>query len=263
MKLRRIISALLAALLVLFLASCGEEEGDPAMAEELNGVIQAANSENQLSGSYVLEINFGEGNVLYYAKGDIEFDRGEKRVYADFRQTWLGSAEAVLNYYSNGTMIAVSDGEAIEVQRDAEELFSKFPYAKLPLWSNNGKIALGDNTAGKTYSFVSKDTAQICETAVGDIYSLVTVIKTPQRDKTQYGDTTVTYTVADGKIAACRYEFTVKLFDTPAYNPNGYTPPESEYTVDLKVSAKVSYSGFGNAEIKEYSESSESSEISS
>ncbi|MBO5786634.1 MAG: hypothetical protein J6R45_04850, partial [Clostridia bacterium] len=60
------------------------------------------------------------------------------------------------------------------------------------------------------------------------------------------------YTVKDGRVLGVRYEFDVKLFDTPAYVP-GYSVPESDYTVELHIVAKLSYENFGDqVEIKEY-----------
>ena len=57
----------------------------------------------------------------------------------------------------------------------------------------------------------------------------------------------------DNKVLSARYEFTVKLFDTPNGSAN-YTPPESEYTLELKVVAKVSYTDFGEGvKIEKYS----------
>lgn len=248
---RRFKALCVAISLAAVFCGCSGENSTNAAAEELNGAVSAVNEENSVSGDYVLEITFGAGNVLYYSKGNIKFDRSERKAFADFSHTWLGTAAAVLNYYSDGIMISVSDGELLETERDADELFSKFPYSQLPLCEDGCKVSVGSNSLGKTFSLTRSDTEKICETVVGDIYSLVTVIKKPQKDKTKYGDTTVTYTVSDGKAVACRYEFSVTLFDTPAYVP-GYQPSESEYSVELKVSAKVGYSDFG-VEVTEYS----------
>ncbi|MBQ3229640.1 MAG: hypothetical protein IJO64_00315 [Clostridia bacterium] len=249
--------------LVLSLAAvlCGCSSENKASAEavaELDSAIKATNGSDSAKGSYVLEITFGESSVLYYAKGDIEFDRAQKKAYADFDQTWLGSAVSVQNYYSNGRMTSVTNGEPLELERDENELFSKFPYSMLLPLEEDASIVLGNNSFGKTFSLARTDTSQICETVVGDIYSLVSVIKKPQRDKTKYSDASVIYTVSEGKVVSCRYEFTAVLFDTPAYVP-GYQPPESEYTVEVKVSAKVSYSEFGESvSVPDYSAPEES-----
>lgn len=242
---------LVLALAALLCGCSGGEKQDPSAAKELNGAVAAANEEASVSGDYLLEITFGAGNVLYYAKGNIEFDRAEKKAFAEFNWNWLGNSDKVRNYYSNGVMTSVSDGEVIKEDYADDELFSKFPYSALLLCEEDRAVTVGNNSIGKTFSVSRSDTEKICETVVGDIYSLVTVIKKPQKDKTKYGDTTVTYTVSDGKAVACRFEFSVTLFDTPSYVP-GYQPPESEYSVELKVSAKVGYSRFG-VEVAEYS----------
>ena len=105
------------------------------------------------------------------------------------------------------------------------------------------------------------NTENLSRLVIGDdIYSLVTVLKKPQKDKTEYSQAQCIYTVKDDKVVSAKYEFDVKLFDTPAYNPN-YSQPESEYTLTIHVSAKVSYDfSQENIVIPQYSdESSENS----
>jgi len=62
-----------------------------------------------------------------------------------------------------------------------------------------------------------------------------------------------TYTVKDGKIHSCRYEFDVTLFDTPLATPNG-VPDESDYSIKLHVSAKLTYNQYGEGvKVEKYS----------
>ena len=84
------------------------------------------------------------------------------------------------------------------------------------------------------------DGKAFAESVVGDLYSLVTAIKKPQREKTEYGKVACIIVVRGGTVESARYEYTVKLFDTPAYS-KVYSAPESEYTVTVKVSAKITY----------------------
>jgi hypothetical protein len=75
-------------------------------------------------------------------------------------------------------------------------------------------------------------------------------LKKPQKEKTEYSDTKCVVTVKDGAVASARYEFDIKLFDTPSV-VEGYTPPEKEYTIKLHITAKVVYEKFGDkVEIK-------------
>lgn len=240
---KKLICICLSALFLL----CGcAEKADPQIKEELNSALDSVNAETKLSCDYMLEITFGDNSVLYYAKGDALWDRELKTANAFFNQTFLGASVEMENYFADNKMVTIENGEPITVERDADILLSKFPYFKPALPSEESKITVGNNSAGKTFTFTISDSKSLCENILGgDIYALATVIKKPQRDKTQYGEAKCVYTVADGKVSQLRYEFNVKLFDTPAVSAN-YVPPESEYTLDLKVVAKISYTSFGS-----------------
>lgn len=245
------------AFLMLFCA-CSEDSDKPntETASELNSAIEAVNSEKRLSGSYMLEFSFGDNVTFYYSAGDINWDREEEKLSNIFNHTYLGSSSKAANYYENGKMISVENGEAITLDSKPEELFTKFPYCKIDKYSDSfGDITISENATGKSYSFVRDDTSSLCDKIVGgDIYELVAVLKKPQKDKTEYGETKCTFTVAEGKIASCRYEFDMKLFDTPSV-VEGYTPPEEEYTIKLHITAKVVYEDFGeDVKIDEYSD---------
>lgn len=238
---------------LLLLCACAEEQ-DPEIKADLDSAISAANAETRLSAEYMLEITFGNGTVLYYAMGDAAWDRTEKNANAFFDQTYLGSSVEMENYFSDGKMVSVENGNPIEVERDGDILMTKFPYFTPVSDDENPDIALSNNLSGTAYTFTRGDTRELCESILGgDIYALATVIKKPQKELTQYGNTKCVYTVSDGRLVSCRYEFDIKLFDTPAGNAN-YTPPESEYTLDLHVVAKLSYEGFGESvSVEEYS----------
>ena len=86
--------------------------------------------------------------------------------------------------------------------------------------------------------------------------------KKPQKDLTEYGDVECIYTVKDGRIVSARFEFDMKLFDTPAYVP-GYSVPEEEYTLNIHITAKVGYDKFGqDVVIKELSETENDKTVS-
>lgn len=243
---------------VLSLVFCGCADSGIAnetLIRELDGAIDSVNSENRASGEYLIEITVS-GVTLYYASGDIAFDREKDTASNEFTQTYMGRSVVSQNYYSNGKLVSVEKGESVTLDRTSEQIMGKFPYSKLLKLPDSVKEVNEKNSSvGRTVELVRGDTSDICESVIGeDIYTLASVIKKPQTDKTEYGDTKCTYTVKDGRVIGCRYEFTVKLFDTPAYVP-GYSVPESVYTLELSVVAKVNYNGFGNGvEISEYSE---------
>lgn len=240
--------------LSLFFVSCGEGESlNPDARAEISDIAEKANLETRLSGEYMFEITFGEGSVLYFSGGKMAWDRIEKKISSDFSQTYLGVSSKMKNYFANGRMVSIEDGNAIENERDAESFFTKFPYFSIPL-PENDKITLGDNTSGKTYSFELESSKELSNALVGeDIYSLVNVIKKPQKELTEYGKASCIYTVADGKISSCKYEFDIKLFDTPAYIPGGMSQPEENYTIVIHISARLKYVEFGeDVVIEEY-----------
>jgi len=234
---RRLIALLACAAAVL--CACGtREEADP---QPLAAAIGEINGRDALSGKYSLEMTFGQSNTLYYATGDVEWDRAELTAHASFVQNYLGTAVRSENTYENGVMKSTENSGELEVERDADELFSKFPYFKLPEYSSGGEgLSAADSGTSTTYTYTMPDGKAFAESVVGDLYSLVTVIKKPQREKTEYGAVECTVVVRGGAVASARYEYTVKLFDTPAYS-DVYSAPESEYTVTVKVSAKITY----------------------
>lgn len=253
--------------LSLLLCSCGGNGRiDKEAVASLSDAIEATNSETRVSGKYMLEISFGDSVTLYYASGDAAWDLAEETAHAIFTQTYLGSTGEAENYYSDGVVLSVAESGSVEVEREPDELFSMFPYAKaFSLPDDISELSVSQSTLGKTYTVKRSDTADICSKVIGgDIFTIVDVLKKPQADKTQYSDATCVYTVNDGRLTAYRYEFDVKLFDTPAYIP-GYSVPEDEYTLELHVVARMSYNGFGSdVTVKEYeAESDESSQISS
>ena len=249
----------------LLLCSCGSDENitDAEQITELCDAISATNNESSVSGKYMLEITFGDSAVLYYALGNVAWDTEKSIASVLFDETYLGDSSVRANYFSDNKLISIDDGEVLTLERDAKTLFSKFPYAKLPEYSTEqGGININNSANGKTFSVKRTDTKAICDIVVGgDIYTIANVIKKPQPEKTQYSETECIYTVSDGKVVGCRYEFDVKLFDTPAYIPGGYSVPESEYTLDLHVAAKVTYEKFGrDVTVTEYTETSDTSD---
>ena len=223
---------------------------------ELNSAIGSVNEESLVSGGYMIEISVS-GVTIYYAKGNVAFDRSENAAYNGFSQTYMGQSSAAQNYFADGKLVSVEKAGVTSFDRTNEQIMGKFPYSKLhALPDRVSGFFEKSSSVGKTYELVRDDTATICDSVIGkDMYNLVSVIKKPQHDKTQYSDTKCVYTVKDGRVVGCRYEFTVKLFDTPAYVP-GYSVPESDYTVDINVVAKVNYNEFGDkVTVSRYSES--------
>ncbi len=238
----------------LLLCACAEEEGNNAeLKSALESAISATNSEEAFSGQYMLEISFGKGVALYYALGDVECDRSAKKAFVSFSQTYLGISSGAKNYIESGKIISVEGETATEIEGNTEGFLAKFPYGAVFPLPENASLTTNETMVGTTYTVIRNDTKSICENVVGDdIYEMVDVLKQPQKDKTEYSETECTYTVSEGRVTGVRYEFDMKLFDTPAYIP-GYSMPESEYTVQFHVVAKISYNEFGSGvEVEEY-----------
>ena len=255
MKIKLITLILALSCLLCACVGGGETVNNEENAKKLNTAIESTNGESRVAGEYMLEVTFGEGTTLYYAMGDVSWDSKSLLAYAEFDQTYLAVSSRVKNYFANGKMISVDGGETIESKRESTELFSKFPYANIaPYGKSCGDIKVGSNSVGTTYTFTVTNAKSLSNTIIGeDIYTIAKVLKKPQPEKTQYGDIKCVFTVKDEKIVSCRYEYSLKLFDTPPYVP-GYSVPESEYTLDVKIVAKITYNSFGDGvEINEYS----------
>ncbi len=251
----------LALVLVAVLFGCeptdqSKNNDEKVNSESLNAKVNDVNSKDKIAGEYMLEMTFGEGVTLYYALGEMAWDREAQTAFTDFSYSYLGVSGKTENYFKNGKLTSVDGGEVITGDRKAEELFSKIPYSSMPLYSGDCKgLVVSDTSSGTAYSFTRSDTKKLSKMFVeDDIYDIVTVLKKPQPEKTQYSDMQCVYTVNDGKLVSCRFEFDMKLFDTPAYVP-GYSVPEEDYTIDIHVNAKITYKQFGNdVSVEEYSE---------
>ncbi len=246
---KRILAFIFSALL---LCGCA---GEPSIdTTPLDSAVENVNGQSRLWADYALEITFGDGKVLYYSAGDARWDRELKKGSMAFTQNYIGEATQVESFFQGKSMINISNGSVVEYIRDTNVLLANFPCFTLPKADKGTSVSVGANSLGQAYRFSLADTKSLLKQLIGgDIYVLANVISLPQKEKTEYGAAECTYTVADGELVSARYEFDVKLYDTPVVSPNG-RPDESKYTLDLHVSAKISYKGFGDkVEIEEYS----------
>lgn len=251
MRFLRIITAAVLLFSVL-LVSCGESK--EIDVTPVRDAVSEMNGRNSVKGKYQLEITFGGGNVLYFSAGDVMFDRAGEKAFADLEHTYMGASSKLENYFSDGKMISVEDGKAISEKEDPDELFSLFPYCKIPdIGENPEGIKKISNSLGDMYEFSFEDGKKACDIIVGtEIYELAGVLKNPQKDKTEYGQVKCFYTVFGGKLKKCRYEFSVKLFDEIPYRPS-YSVPEEEYTIDLDITANLTFDDSSEIKIPEYS----------
>ena len=245
---KRLLPLLLAA--VITLCACGDNN---AYVDELHSVVADHNASDRKGGSYLLEIYVGDeaATTLYYAHGDFACDKTAKKAYTSFSQSWFGFSSKAENYFADGIVTNITDGEVITTERSAEELLSMFPYLDAPFYGDDCfGLARVNNSRGYVYTYTCRDGKGISESVVGgDLYQLAYVIKDPQPEKTVYGDVVCSAGVSDGKLTSLGFEFDVTLFDTPSYVP-GYSQPESEYSLTMHIVAKVNYSD--EFELKEY-----------
>ena len=76
---------------VTLLFGCSDTKKQSTVdTEALNKRVKAVNAETKLSGEYMLEITFSEGVTLYYAIGEMEWDRDAKTAFTEFSQSYLG-----------------------------------------------------------------------------------------------------------------------------------------------------------------------------
>lgn len=234
--------AALAAVLAAASLLCGCS-GKPDYAPELNAAAENRAAQEKLGGECMLEITAPESAAtVYYLRGSFSCDKSEKTAYLEFDQTWLGMSSRAFNYFSGGVVTNITDGERFEEPREAEELLNKFPYfAPEPRRGSDGAVSRTEAAKGYSYSYTRKNGAEFCESVLGgDVYGLVPVLKQPQPEKTVYSDVRFTCTADGGALLSYGCEFDVTLFDTPAYVP-GYSVPESEYTIKLHVTARITY----------------------
>ncbi len=220
--------------------SCGSQQAD---ITPLVQAVEKTNSAPSHKGDYQLEITFGSGSVLYFSAGDIQFDRDKKTAQAELSTTYLGLSSKVTNRYSDGKMVSVDNGETLEFEESADEVFSHFPYCPIPLpnTSDCRDFQTVDSNGKNAFSFVIPDGKPICDMIIGsDLYELAAVIKEPQPHLTRYGEVACTYSYDQNGLLVAKYSFEVTLFDRQPYTP-GHSAPEEEYTLTLKIVARISF----------------------
>lgn len=252
---RRIIRILLTAVLAGgLLSGCGEK----ASFGEVSAGIDNTNAIKRYQASFITEFTFEEEKVtLLYQQGSYSIDRDQQQLYADYVRTYFGASDKITEMYKDG-YVYQSNGSGRSKYQSKPEFLDYLQYAEALNFNEKDISGLkkDTNSSGTLYTFkVKSGYDERLKAVLGDnIYSLTKLTK-PQKEKTRFSEIACEYTFTQNKdgqtvLANRQIEFTVYLYDTPAYTP-GYTPPEEDYMLELKVRIKVTYKDTGSVEISE------------
>lgn len=238
---KRLILLTLSALLLF--CGCAEELGDnseyKALLEEYT---QSLNSQTAASADYMLEIT-ADGAAVYFITGSAAWDREKELLSKTFSRTHLGYSVEMSHYFDGETLTVTENGIERSVKPQGISPMEQFPCMEIFSAEENAVITAGENIQGQTYSFTLGNTRELSYSIFGgDISSLMVVMNSPLTEKTRYSDTVCTYTVADGRILSCRYEYDVTLYDAPATDDEAGTEEE----LSVHVSAKIAFTNFGS-----------------
>lgn len=236
------------------LAGCGEK----VSFSEISAGIENTNAVKRYQASFITELTFEKGTAtLLYQQGSYSIDRDKQQLSSEYVRTYLGSSDKVTEMYKDG-YVYLNDKNGKSKYKSKPEFLSYMHYAEALNFNEKDVTNLkkGTNSTGTLYTFkVKSGYDEQLKTLLGDnIYSLAKLSK-PQTDKTRFSEIECEYTFTQNQngqtvLANRQIEFTVYLYDTPPYTP-GYTPPEEDYMLDLKVRIKVSYKNMDNAAISE------------
>lgn len=233
----------------VFLASCGTSY-DYGADGEIIGKIDAACRTVSMSkgykGSFVLNMLFSEDDAtLMFAQGyyNADFTRETPYVTASMAQTVLGTHSGVQVSYSDGVCTTTTDGTPSSVEMTSEEFFGRIIYVKpfIPEAEYIQGIDKVDSASGIGYRVFLKGAEDVLYPLIGDgIYSLA-MIHSPQYELMNIKDAYISYIIDEnsGRVTDMKISFTLYLYDTPPYIPNGQKADLDDYTLDIRISYTV------------------------
>ncbi|PKM63123.1 MAG: hypothetical protein CVU97_01850 [Firmicutes bacterium HGW-Firmicutes-21] len=247
---RRVALILLLAVLAALLFGCGNNEDFSVV----QGAVENTNAVKRYKANFVTDLTFENGSAtLLFMQGEYSIDREKQIMSSSYVESYLGASSSLVERYFDGYVYTDIDINKTKYQRSADELFG-YMYFSEPIAFEEKDIknlSVRNSSEGTLYSFTVKSgyDEQLLKLMGEGIYALAHITK-PQTEKTRFSDINVEYIIAENGegepiLASRQMVFTMHLYQTPAYTP-WYTPPESDYRLDLKVRIKVSYKDFGD-----------------
>ncbi len=252
---RRVTLVLLTAVLVSgLLSGCGEK----TEYSEVSAGIENTNAIKRYNASFLTELTFNNGTAtLLYQQGSYSIDREQQQLYSEYVRTYLGASDKITEMYRDG-YVYLNDSSGKSKYESKPEFLTCLHYAETMNFNEKDISGLkkDTNSAGTLYTFkVKSGYDEQLKALLGDnIYSLAKITK-PQTEKTRFSEIECEYTFTQNQngqtvLVNRQIVFTAYLYETPTYTP-GYTPPEEDYMLDLKVRIKVTYKDTDNVEISE------------
>lgn len=249
---RRIVCFLLtAAVLAVALSGCDQSDRFSAVQQ----AVENTNAQKRYKADFMAEFTFAdEAATLLFMQGSYAIDREKQLLHSSYANSYFGVPSQVTEMYTDGYVYTEMEGNKNKYKKKADELFCYLQYAEALnfIYSDIKDFSEDENSKGTLYKFTVESgyDEQLLKLMGEGIYDLAK-IERPQKEKTRFGEIECEYTVTkndsgESMLASCQTVFTMYLYNTPPYSP-GYTPPEEDYMLELKVRLKVSYTEFGNS----------------
>lgn len=262
---KKIALILVIAIFSACFSCCGTDESFAPVSEAVKNI----NAKQRYTANYLTEMTFEKDTaIMLFKQGSFSIDREEQSLYSKGVQSYFANSSQLTEMFYDGIVYTDLDGIKSKYEIAAEEYFSNLYYEKALEFDedNVDKLTKDTNSSGTLYKFtVENGYEDRLWTILGKdgIYNLAKISK-PQTEKTHFSEIDCEYTITQNEndeplLASYQLIFTVFLYDTPPYSP-GYTPPEKDYMIELKIRIKVSYTSFGEdvlieiPNVNEYSE---------
>ncbi len=246
---KRAAACLMAVTVLLF--ACGKKYdygADESVIAEISASCGGVSNSAGYEGAFRLNLEFSDQNAtLMFAQGSYkaDFTDNAPRVEASMTQTVLGASSGVKVSYADGMCATTANGETTETAMTPEEFFGRIIYMKpfVPGAEYIQGIDSVTSAGGNGYKIYLKNAEDVLFPLIGEgIYTLA-MINNPQYDLTNIQNASVLYIIDENtkKITNLTAAFTLFIYDTPPYVPNGKKAKLSDYTLDIRVTYNVSF----------------------
>lgn len=247
---KRLIPLILA--LAFLFSSCGtkyDHNADENIISQIKSSFDFFDGDTAYSATFRLNVLLEDSRETFmFAQGNYDVSPpapGEKTqsVSSVLAQTLLGAPYGVKAEYKNGVLSTTIDGSVTNESLDEKDFFTQIIYVKPFLPENTNIYIKGIDdlvtASGKGYAVFLKNAGEILFPLIGeDIYTLAT-FKNPKRGDMAVTDAKMTFVFDGGELSGMTVIFTLTLYDTPPYVPNGGGVDKDDYKLTLLVDYSV------------------------
>ena len=248
---KRLAASTVCLIIVMLFVSCGKSYdygADEGIVKKISEACETVAKSTGYKGSFVLNMLFSEEDAtLMFAQGyyDTDFTGEMPYVTASMTQTVLATHSGVQVNYENGICTTTTDGTPASTEMTSDEFFGRIIYVR-PFVPDTKYIEGIDEISSasvKGFKVYLNDAEDVLYPLIGDgIYSLA-MIRSPQYDLMNIKDAEISYIINEnsGEITDMTFSFTLYIYDTPTYVPNGKDENLDDYTLDIRITYTVAF----------------------